>query len=139
VLILGIGMSIVVAPLTTAVMTAVADESNVGAASGINNAVARVAGLLAVAILGALAISLFGSNLDSRLGNLPPNLRQAMVAQRTHLAAARPPKGLPEGTRVRIETAVRESFVYAFRGVTLTAAALAMLAAAGAIWTEKRT
>lgn len=138
VLVLGIGMAITVAPLTTAVMTSVEDEANVGAASGINNAVARVAGLLAVAILGALAISLFGNALDKRLTVLPPNVRQAMLAQRTHLASAQPPKNLPPATRAQIEKAVRESFVYAFRGVTLTAAALAMLAAAGAVWTEKR-
>lgn len=138
VLILGIGMAITVAPLTTAVMTSVADEANVGAASGINNAVARVAGLLAVAILGALAISLFGNALEARLAGFPPNVREAMLAQRTHLASAQPPKNLPMATRGEIARAVRESFVYAFRGVTLTAAALAMLSAAGAVWTEKR-
>jgi hypothetical protein len=85
-----------------------------------------------------LAISLFGSNLDARLAGFPPGVRQAMHAQRTHLAAAQPPPDVSPATRVRIETAVRHSFVDAFRGVTLTAAALAILAAAGAGWTEKR-
>jgi MFS family permease len=138
ILTLGIGMSITVAPLTTAVMTSFDDDRNVGAASGINNAVARVAGLLAVAILGALAISLFSRELDRRLTNVPPPIRAAMFAQRTHLASAQPPASLPPATRARIETDVRASFVYAFRAVTLTAAALAMIAAAGAMKMEKR-
>jgi EmrB/QacA subfamily drug resistance transporter len=138
ILTLGIGMSITVAPLTTAVMTSMDDERNVGAASGINNAVARVAGLLAVAILGALAIALFSRQLDHRLMHAAPSVRAAMFAQRTHLAAAQPPLGLPPATRIGVEIAVRESFVYAFRAVSLTAAALAMIAAAGALRIEKR-
>src|SRR4051794_23208 len=64
---LGIGMAITVAPLTTTVMTSIDDERHAGAASGINNTVARVAGLLAIALFGAIAITIFAHDLDRRL------------------------------------------------------------------------
>jgi EmrB/QacA subfamily drug resistance transporter len=69
-LIFSIGLSATVAPLTAAVL-ADADESNAGIASGINNAIARIAGLLAVAAIGAVVSAQFSSALDDRLGGRP--------------------------------------------------------------------
>ncbi|MCR6672103.1 hypothetical protein [Devosia ginsengisoli] len=64
IVLLGLGMGLVVSPLSAAVMTSV-DDSDTGVASGVNNAVARVAGLVAVALLGAVVASVFEQNLDS--------------------------------------------------------------------------
>jgi MFS family permease len=66
------GMAIVVSPLTTAVMNA-APEGKSGAASGISNAASRLAGVLAVAILGAVASLVFtrGAPVDARFGVIP--------------------------------------------------------------------
>jgi EmrB/QacA subfamily drug resistance transporter len=128
VLILGLGMSITVAPLTTTVMTSIGDEKRVGAASGINNAIARAAGLLAIAILGALAVSVFARDLETRLADQPRYVRDAMAAQALRLAEAAPP---PESNVAVVKDAVRHSFVRAYRVVMLSAAVLALLSAIG--------
>ena len=130
VFVLGLGMALTVAPLTTTVMTSIDDQRHAGAASGINNAVARAAGLLAIAILGALAVTIFARDLDSRLAAAPPEVRQAMAAQRTKLAEAHPPSG---ANVPMVRDAVRHAFVRAFRVNVLIAAALAALSSLGAI------
>ena len=61
----GLGLSMTVAPLTTTVLDSV-EERHVGVASGVNNAVARVAGVLAIAALGAVVSAQFSSSLDDR-------------------------------------------------------------------------
>ena len=66
ILVFSLGLSMTVAPLTAAIL-ADADESNAGIASGVNNAVARVAGLLAIAALGAVVAASFASSLDDAL------------------------------------------------------------------------
>lgn len=135
VVILGLGMSITVAPLTTTVMTSIDDERHAGAASGINNAIARVAGLLAVAIIGTTATMIFTRDLEKGLASAPPAVRQAMVAQADKLAEAKPPEGADEK---QVEEAVKHAFVAAFRVNSLGAAVLAALSAAGALVIEKR-
>ena len=135
ILTLGIGMSITVAPLTTAVMTSVEDERYAGAASGINNAVARAAGLLAIAVFGAVAIAAFSRDLDARLASrgITPEVRRVMQERSIRLAAAASPDGDP-----RVQSAVRESFVHAFRVVVLASGALAAAAAVGALIIEPK-
>src|SRR5256884_6145505 len=87
VVVMGLGMTITVAPLTTAVMGAV-EQRHAGIASGINNAVSRAAGLLAIAVFGIVALSVFTNSLESHLAtlHLSPGVQQAIEAQRTRLA-----------------------------------------------------
>jgi len=113
---LGIGMAITVAPLTTAVMTSIEDERYAGAASGINNTVARAAGLLAIAFFGSLAVAIFTRELQGRLS----------PEESAKLTAATPPPGV---SRREID----EAFVRAFRVNVLIAGALAALSAGGAL------
>jgi EmrB/QacA subfamily drug resistance transporter len=89
VVILGLGMGLTVAPLTTAVMGSV-DPRHAGVASGINNAVARAAGLLSVAALGVLLLARFDGELDGRLArlSLPVALARAVDAERAKLGGA---------------------------------------------------
>jgi len=133
VLVLGFGMAVSVAPLTTTVMGAV-EERHAGLASGINNAVSRCAGLLAIAAFGILMLGLFSRSLDVRLDalDLPPAALQALAHERAKLAAVPIPAFLPDGQRNAIRTAVNEAFLDGFRGVMLAAAALALLASASA-------
>ena len=128
--VLGIGMTVSVAPLTTTVMGAV-DQRHAGTASGINNAVSRISGLLAVALLGAVAVMIFGSALEAHLAglDLPPDVRLAMQEQITRLAEAQPPAALGSEQQQMVTAAVRESFVTSFRIVSLICAVAALLAA----------
>jgi EmrB/QacA subfamily drug resistance transporter len=134
VVILGIGMAVSVAPLTTTVMNSVS-QNRVGIASGVNNAVARGAGLLAIAVLGIVMLQAFNHALDQRLSDwkLPPSASQSLQTQRSKLAAIALPEELAASTRQVIDRAIAESFVDAFRVVMATGAMLA-IASAIAAW-----
>jgi len=134
VVVLGFGMAITVAPLTTTVMDSVREEQ-AGTASGINNAVSRTAGLLAIAVFGVMILYAFSHKLGVHLNEigLDEQLKQAVYEERVKLAGLRVPEVVDSATRGRIEQTVAESFVFGFRLVMLTSAALA-LASALASW-----
>jgi MFS family permease len=134
VVVLGLGMAISVAPLTTVVMSAVA-ESHAGLASGINNAVSRVAGLLAIAVLGIFVLNVFNSSLDSRLARLElsPQVQQKIDEQRVKLAGAELPTSVTGAERAALERAISESFVDGYRQVMWIGAALALVSALTAL------
>ena len=129
VMILGFGMAVTVAPLTTVVMNSVGQE-RVGSASGINNAVARVAGVLSIAVFGIVMLKAFSSRLNSSLGHLslPPAVLQQFQANEIKLAGMPIPSGL--GNKAAVEASVKEAFVFGFRIVMLSCAALSAASAA---------
>ncbi len=131
VVVMGLGMAISVAPLTTTVMNAVGEEQ-AGIASGVNNAVSRVAAVLAIAVFGIIMLGAFNHNLDRRLTafNLTPELRQKLEDQLIRLAAARVPDEIDAGTKTEIERSIDESFVAGFRLVMFVASGLALASAA---------
>jgi EmrB/QacA subfamily drug resistance transporter len=134
VVVLGTGMAITVAPLTTTVMNSVA-QNRVGIASGVNNAVARGAGLLAIAVLGIVMLHVFKSGLDQRLSNwkLPEPASRALQTQSTKLAAIAVPGDHDPATQQMIRRAIDESFVSGFRIVMAIGAALAIASAITAL------
>ncbi len=131
VLVLGFGMAVTVAPLTTTVMNSV-DTHAAGVASGVNNAVSRVAALLAVAGFGIVMAQVFNHTLDRRLAELalPAQAVQAVEAQRDKLAAIEPPSDLEARVREALQRAIAESFVAGFRWVMVLGALLAFASAA---------
>jgi len=126
---LGLGMAVSVAPLTTVVMESAAQRYS-GAASGINNATARVAGMLAVALLGAVAISMFRTDVSERLidARVPQQLSMAVEAQVAKLAEAKAPAARDDNERQLLTRILHESFVRSFRVVMLLTSGLALLA-----------
>jgi len=132
-LVLGFGMAISVAPLTTVVMGAV-DQDHAGAASGINNAVARVAGLLAVAGFGIVMVNAFATRLDHELSTLElsQRIRDEAHSNRTKLAAIEVPADTDSKIASEVKAAISDAFVFAFRMVACCCAWLAVLSAATA-------
>jgi len=134
VVVLGLGMAISVAPLTTAVMGAV-DSRHAGLASGINNSMSRTAGLVSVAVMGILVLGAFNTELDRHLEEivLVPEAYRALDEQRVMLAAAQSPEGLGSETTARIERAIDEAFVFGFRRIMFVASGLALASALTAL------
>jgi EmrB/QacA subfamily drug resistance transporter len=126
VVVLGIGMAVSVAPLTTAVMNSL-PATDAGVASGVNNAMSRIAGLLAIAVFGLILYSGFNRGLDRRLEGLAlaPAAREEVDRQRPKLAAA-------ESEDPRVRRAVAEAFVVGYRQVLWVAVGLAVASALSA-------
>ena len=135
VLVLGLGMAITVAPLTTTVMNSLAQE-RAGIASGVNNAVARTASLVAIAVFGVVMIHVFQTDLNRRLTgvNLPSSIARSVETQSNRLAAIELPPNLDAKTQQLIRRAIEESFVSGFKSVMLIGAGLAVASAVIALF-----
>jgi EmrB/QacA subfamily drug resistance transporter len=131
VVVLGLGMAIVVAPLTTTAMAAVEAE-HAGVASGVNNAVARVAGLIAIAVFGIMLVRSFDARASVALDRLqlPAPARTAIDRELPKLAGAEIDAAVDVPQRVAARRAIDESFVAAFSVVMIAAAIVALAAAA---------
>jgi EmrB/QacA subfamily drug resistance transporter len=131
--VLGLGMAVTVAPLTTTVMNAVGPDL-AGVASGVNNAVSRAAALLAIAVLGIVMTLAFEAALGSRLSTmeLPPALLSTIEQQLDLLAAIKVPANVDPPTAFAIKRAVGEAFVAGFRWVMAACSALALISALSA-------
>ena len=127
-LVFSVGLSIVVAPLTATVL-ADADEHNAGVASGVNNAIARAASLIAIAAVGALVASSFGSSLRDDLGaaaERPEVARAIEEAERQPLATVAVDDAPPD-VRAEVARASEDSSVEAFRTAVAIATGLVAL------------
>ena len=131
VIVLGFGMTVTVAPLTTVVMSSV-DQDRSGTASGINNAVARVAGVLAIAVFGIVMVAAFSSRLNHTVGqlSLPSPVLQQIHTEEIKLADAQAPADLGPGTRTVVQKLIGEAFVFGFRIVMFICAGLSLASAA---------
>jgi EmrB/QacA subfamily drug resistance transporter len=131
VMIVGFGMAVSVAPLTTVVMGAV-DQDHVGAASGINNAVARLAGVLAIAVMGVIMVADFSARLNAELANtpMPESARATLQSDANKLAALEPPTGVESGTAAAIESSIADAFIASFRLMMWICTALSLASAA---------
>jgi EmrB/QacA subfamily drug resistance transporter len=129
--VLGLGMAVSVAPLTTVVMSSV-DQTRAGTASGINNAVSRVAGVLAVAILGIVMVNAFRYRLQQSLGSLDlaPAVLHQIQSSTIRLGGLEVPSELDAQTSSALRAAITQAFVFGFRVIMLLCAGLAVASAA---------
>ncbi len=130
-----LGMCVVIAPLTKSALSVEAKLS--GAASGVNNAVSRIAGMLAIAVIGIVMISLFGRGLNQTLSNvgLTAAESEAILSQQDRLAGLKLPETLSPENRVLADNAVKNSFVYAYRWVIVFNVLAALLSALASFFT----
>jgi hypothetical protein len=136
----GIGMAITVAPLTTTVMGA-ADAGRSGVVSGINNAVARIAGLLAIAVFGVVLGREFDAQVRPRIDRLAlaDDAKTEVERQLPMMAAAEIPSRLGEENKKALREIIDNGFLAGFRAVMIGAAALALAAAACGAGLPSRT
>jgi EmrB/QacA subfamily drug resistance transporter len=115
ILVFGLGLSATVAPLTATVLDSV-EERHVGIASGVNNGVSRVAGLLAIAVLGAVISAYFGSSLDDSLGDRPlgPRAERIVSDAKAQPLAVPDTGGLPPTQAARLDSASADASTSAF-------------------------
>jgi EmrB/QacA subfamily drug resistance transporter len=138
VVVLGVGMTATVAPLTTTVMNSLGQDQ-AGIASGVNNAVSRVAALLAIAAFGMIMTAAFDAHVQDeiRRNNVPAPVAQQLAAQHNKLAGTEAPVGADPLLARTLKRTVDESFVAGFRRVMLLGAGLALLSAlASLLWIE---
>ncbi|MGH8518380.1 MAG: MFS transporter [Panacagrimonas sp.] len=130
VLVLGIGMTVTVAPLTTTVMNSVGPDV-AGIASGVNNAVSRTAALLAIAIFGMVMAWAFETALHERLreAGVSQEISAFLDGQRGRLADAALPPGVDATVASALRRTVQLSFVSGFGWIMLLSAGLALLSA----------
>ena len=133
ILTLGIGMGIIVAPLTTAVMGSVG-EGHSGLASGVNNAIARTAGLIAIAVIGIVVMNIFSHDLDKNLGSIYLTDKEIshIESGKIDLAAMDIPESVDATTASFIKGAISDSFVSAFQVAMLISVILALAGSATA-------
>lgn len=129
-LVLGLGMAITVAPLTTVVMSSVEGE-RAGVASGINNAIARVAGVLAIAVFGVVMEQAFGHRLQMLLSHLQldPDVLESIQSNLVKLGGLQPPPNMDAARAAQIRADIADAFVFGFRWIMLVCAALAVASA----------
>lgn len=127
---LGLGAAAFVAPLTTAVMEAVPPE-HAGVASGVNNAVARAAGLVAIAVLGIVLAAAFNARFDAGIARerLSTQTTRVIAHNRTLLVAGRTPEAIVAPDRRRVVAHVNDAYASGFRATMFVSAVLAATAA----------
>lgn len=138
--VMGVGMTVAVPPLTTIAMNS-AREEDAGSAAGVNNTVARVAGLLAIAVLGSFAVDRYEGRLYEalRVAELPVEARRDLVRGSDELLAAELPASVPEARWREVEALRRGAFEDAFGRTLWAAAVLAWAAALVSLVTLGRT
>ncbi|MES2062095.1 MAG: MFS transporter [Bacteroidota bacterium] len=128
ILVFGLGMSFTVAPLTAAVMGSVSDHFS-GTASGVNNALTRIANVFANAILGAFAVLFFTGALQGEIKNINMNdkQKQEVIKQSINLGNAKVPDSFTVQNKAAIEKAYKNSFIAAYGNIMRIAAGLGFL------------
>jgi MFS family permease len=132
-LLLGFGMAITVAPLTTTVLNSVAQHQT-GVASGINNAVAQVASLLLIAILGTVGIAMLDRSLDRHVASSQAGSEVQRIVDTARRGFVMPPMppNTPAQSRAAAHAVIADSFVDTIRRLMLIAAVLSLASAVAA-------
>lgn len=132
---MGLGVAVSFAPMNTTVMGSVS-RKEAGTASGVNKAISRLSGMLSVALLGALAITLFGYELIDLMqqADVPLEVQKQLIGEKANLAKATIPPETPGVMRDLLEQSIRASFLDSFQKVMFVAAGLVSLGALSAAW-----